>query len=581
MLKTLFYLLPLLFLGVFYFYPLTAILKESLVTSGQLNISQIGELFSRPFIWHVLWFTLWQAAVSTLITLTLGLPLAYVFAHFNFPAKRLLRALITVPFVMPTVVTAAAFSALAGPNGMLNRWLETLFLLEEPPITLMQSIWGILLAHVFYNTSVIVRTVGGFWSRLSPHVNEAAAVLGADVRRRWLHITLPLLAPSILASSLLVFLFCFTSFGVVLIIGGLRYSTIEVEIYRQTVALFNLPLAAVLSLLQIVVTFGIMSLYTRMQSKLSVSLSQHRSIVSTSLEQKNWPLVLVTAVAVLTLLAPLIALAWRSVSLGEEWITLRYYAELTINRAQSAFFVAPVIAIWNSVLYALITTVCSLLLGISGAYLLVDNDRLQRHLGSLLANVEGASSRSRRRRKARIVEDRLRIAGRLSFLLDPLLLLPLGTSAVTLGFGYILSMGSWRTSLWLIPMAHTLIAAPFVVRTFLPALRSLDPRIQEAAAILGASPARVWWEIDVPVLFRAVLVGAMFAFSISLGEFGATLLVSRPDRPTMPMVIFQALGQPGLLNYGQALAMSTILMLVSAISIMVIERLRVQDLGEF
>jgi thiamine transport system permease protein len=171
--------------------------------------------------------------------------------------------------------------------------------------------------------------------------------------------------------------------------------------------------------------------------------------------------------------------------------------------------------------------------------------------------------------------------GWLTALLDPIFLLPLGTSAVTLGFGYIVAMGSWRTALWLTPVAHTLIAAPFVVRTFLPALRSLDPRLRESAATLGASPLRVWWAVDVPMLYRAGLVSAVFAFTISLGEFGATLLISRPDLPTMPMIIYRALGQPGLLNYGQALAMSTILMAVAALAMLLIERFRVQGVGEF
>ena len=142
-------------------------------------------------------------------------------------------------------------------------------------------------------------------------------------------------------------------------------------------------------------------------------------------------------------------------------------------------------------------------------------------------------------------------------------------------------MGNLRTSLWLTPIAHTLIATPFVVRTFLPALRGLDSRLRESAAVLGASSARTWWEVDVPILFRAAVVGAIFAFTVSLGEFGATLLISRPDTPTMPIVIYRALSQPGLLNYGQALAMSTLLMVVSALAFIAIERFRFRDLGEF
>src|SRR5205823_3532137 len=134
------------------------------------------------------------------------------------------------------------------------------------------TIWIILLAHVFYNVSVIVRTVGGFWASLNPHLQETAAVLGANPRRLFFAVTLPLLLPSVTAASLLVFLFCFTSFGVVLILGGLRFATLEVEVYRQAVSLFNLPLAAFLSLVQMALTFGVMAFYTRLQARASLPL---------------------------------------------------------------------------------------------------------------------------------------------------------------------------------------------------------------------------------------------------------------------------------------------------------------------
>jgi ABC-type spermidine/putrescine transport system permease subunit II len=118
---------------------------------------------------------------------------------------------------------------------------------------------------------------------------------------------------------------------------------------------------------------------------------------------------------------------------------------------------------------------------------------------------------------------------------------------------------------WLVVLAHTLVALPFVVRSVLPALRSIHPRLHEAAALVGASPWRVWREVDLPIVARAVLVGAMFAFTVSMGEFGATSLIARPERPTMPIAIYRFLGRPGAANYGQALAMSTLLMLARLI----------------
>jgi thiamine transport system permease protein len=550
------YSLPLIFLAIFYFYPLFRILRLSLFVDEQLTLRSIGEILNRPFVWRVLWFTTWQATVSTLLTLLLGLPLAYFFARYHFPGKTILRALTTIPFVMPTVVVAAAFTTLAGNNGILNAWLQALFELDRPPLQITRSIWGILLAHVFYNVSVILRTVGGFWANLNPRLGEAAGVLGASPRRVFLRVTLPLLMPSILAASLLVFLFCFTSFGVVLILGGLRYATLEVEIYRQAVELFNLPVAAFLSLLQMLITFTVMAIYTTLQARTSLPLEM-RPQQSTARRASHLRTRLLLSVGMLAaiafLLSPLLALAWRSFTLGDGGFTVQYYAELGVNRRQSAFFVPPVVAVRNSLIYAVASTFLSLLLGIVSAYLL---------------------ARPRARTASRATQRALAI-------LDPIFLLPLGTSAVTLGFGYIISMGQLRTSLLLVPIAHTLIAAPFVVRTFLPALRGLDPRLRESAAVMGAQPARVWWHVDVPMLFRAALVGAVFAFTISLGEFGATLLISRPDAPTMPVVIYRALGEPGLLNYGQALAMSTILMLVSAAGLVVIERFRIGGAGEF
>lgn len=563
------YSLPLIFLAIFFFYPLARILQESLIADGRLDLVGVLDTLTAPFVWKVLWFTIWQAALSTLCTLLLGLPLAYLFSHFDFPGKTIIKALITVPFVMPTVVVAAAFTTLAGANGLLNEWLQAAFSLNEPPLQIMRSVWGILLAHVFYNVSVIVRTVGGFWSNLNPRLNEAARVLGANRARLLIEVTLPLLLPSIVAASLLIFLFCFTSFGVVLILGGLRFATLEVEIYRQTMSLFNLPVAATLSLLQMVLTFVIMTIYTRLQARAARPLEMNPQIRTARAPRsvRGWLLLVgALAVALLLLLSPLIALAWRSFTLGGDGFTLQFYQELNINRRNSAFFVAPLIAVRNSLIYALATMCLSLVLGIISAYLLVRRPTTLPLLGD--------TTLSR-------IQERPAQKSRVSALLDPIFLLPLGTSAVTLGLGYIIAMGSLRTSPILVPIAHTLIATPFVVRTFLPALRSLDPRLRESAAVMGASPSRVWREIDLPLLFRAALVSAVFAFTISLGEFGATLLVKRPEFPTMPIVIFDALGKPGLLNYGQALAMSTILMVVSALGLIIIERFRFGDVGEF
>jgi thiamine transport system permease protein len=340
---------------------------------------------------------------------------------------------------------------------------------------------------------------------------------------------------------------------VILILGGPRFATLEVEIYRQTAHLFNLPLAAALSLVQVLFTLGLMLVYTRTQARLTVPLGFRPRRV-TQRRPRTWRarvLVMVNVAFMLMLLVtPLLALVERSLSVGaEDGYSLRYYQQLSYSRRGSILFVPPWQAVRNSVVFGAVTVFLSLVLGTLAAQLLA------------------------------------RPRSRLARWLDPLFMLPLATSAVTLGFGYIVALDkpplNLRVSPALVPLAHTLVALPFVVRSLLPVLRGIQPGLREAAAVLGASPWRVWREVDLPIVARAMLVGAVFAFTISLGEFGATVLIARPQYPTLPVAIYRFLGQPGAANYGQAMAMSALLMLVCAVGFLAIERFRIGEVGEF
>ncbi len=545
------YLLPLIFLALFFFYPLFKILALSLFPEGRLDPAPFLTLVSDAYYTRVLAFTGGQALLSTALTVLAGMPAAYVFARYNFRGKSLFRALTTIPFVMPTMVVAAAFTALFGRAGLFNQALISLFGLESPPIQLQNTLALVLIAHVFYNASIIVRMVGGFWANLDPRIEEASRVLGASRWRTFVHVTLPLLWPSIAAASLLVFLFCFTSFGVILVLGGPQWTTLEVEIYYQAVPFFNLPLAAALSLVQMVLTFAIMALYTRLQALAAVPLNL-RPTEATQHRPTTWRTRLVVWVSLgsllLLLVTPLLALVGRSFTL-EGPFTTHYYQALFTNPTQSFFYVSPAVAIRNSLLIAGSTVVLSVIIGLISAYLLA------------------------------------KPSGSLRAVLDPVFMLPLGTSAVTLGFGYIIALDqpplNLRASPVLLPLAHTLVAFPFVVRSLLPALRGLNPHWREAASVMGASPLQIVRTIDLPIIGRALLVGAVFAFTISIGEFGTTLLIARPSLPTMPVVIYRLLGAQGALNQGQGLAMSTLLMLVCAAGFILIERFRMGDIGEF
>ncbi|MFC8606024.1 ABC transporter permease, partial [Streptomyces olivaceus] len=336
---------PVAFFAVFFAYPVAAIVARGLRVDGGWRFGRIGDVLAQSDVRHVLWFTTWQALASTALTLLVALPGAYVFARFDFPGKQALRAVVTVPFVLPTVVVGTAFLALVGRGGLLD---------ELWGLRLDTTVWGILLAHVFFNYAVVVRTVGGLWSQLDPRQEEAARMLGASRLRAWRQVTLPALAPAVAAAALMVFLFTFTSFGVVQILGGPAFSTLEVEIYRQTSQVFDLATAAVLTLVQFAAVAAVLAVHawTVRRRETALTLVDAATTARRPRGRGQWALlagVLVTVAVLLVL--PLAVLVQRSLGASG----FGYYRALT-REDGGAFLAAPIEAIGNSLQYAVAAT---------------------------------------------------------------------------------------------------------------------------------------------------------------------------------------------------------------------------------
>ncbi len=543
-------MVPLAFLGLFFAYPVGAIVVRGLRPDGHWQLGVFGDVLRDPYQRRIAWFSLWQAAASTVLTMVVAMPMAALFARFEFRGRRVLWSLLLVPFVLPTVVVGAAFLALVGPKGTTG-------------VDLHGTIGLVLIAHVFFNVAVVVRTVGGLWGNLDPSLEEAARTLGASRWKAFREVTLPLLRPAIAAASSIVFLFCFTSFGVVLLLGGPRARTLEVEIYDQTARFLRLDIAAVLAIVQLVGVGLALVLYARYQQRRSVQQAlRPRSEVAhapRTTGERLFVASVLTGMAV-GLGAPLAVLVWRSFATGGT-PTLRYWQALGASPRGGTLFVSPWSAVGNSLAAAAVATVVAVTVGGLAAWALARPRRASRGRG--LGSVGNA--------------------GRASF--DAVLMLPLATSAVTVGFGFLIALDKppvdLRDSWWLVPLAQATVAVPFVIRILVPVLRSIDGELREAAAVLGASPAQTWREVDLPIVFRALLVSAGFAFAISLGEFGATVFLARPDRPTVPVAIYRFLGRPGAVNLGQGMVLATLLMAVTATVVLLIDRVRVGQLGEF
>jgi thiamine transport system permease protein len=501
------------FLLIFFAYPLAVILQRGLSPAAFIDILQ------NPYYVERFLFTLYQALLSTLLTTVLGLPSALLFARYTFPGKRLLRAAFTIPFVMPTVVVAIGFLSLVGPRGFLQ-------------VNLRDTFGLLLLAHVFYNYAVVVRIVGAYLEGQGSRLREAAAMLGSNPWRTLFRITLPIAMPAVLAAATLVFIFCFTSFGVILLLTpSPEFATLEVEIYRLTSRLLDLEGSSVLVVVQLLSIILLTLLYTRLQEKLSVTFKNPQPLERPRAMARGL-LGINFLFAFVLILSPLVALSVGAFVSEGRFPSVSNFQTLT-ETPRTIGFAGARQAVINSLRFAVSSTILSLIVGFAFAY----------------AVVRGGWR-----------------------WLDSLSLLPLATSAVTLGLGYLLAFPLLRTNPWGLTLAHTLIAFPFVTRSLIPALRSMPKNVVGAATMLGVSPLGLLFRVELPLLAPSLITAASFAFAVSLGEFGATLVIQSERFATLPIAIADRLGRPGATNYGAALALAFILMSVTAAIMLLLER---------
>lgn len=529
--------LPVAVLGVFFVLPVAGMVARGFWPDGAFDPGAVVEVLTRPRVHRVLWFTVWTAGVATALSLLLGLPAAYALHRLDFPGRSVIRGLLLVPFVLPTVVVGVAFRQLLrddGPLGFLG--------LDGTPVAIVAGL-------VFFNVAVVIRTVGAAWESLDRRPGEAATTLGAGPGQVFRTVTLPALRPAIASAASVVFLFCATAFGVVLTLGGTRYASVETEIYLLTTDMLDLSAAAALSILQLVVVVALLAVAGRARATTD---SVSRVLAAPARPRRSdLPQLALTALLLAAVATPVLTLVGGSLRDDGGW-TFANYRALTTDGSDQSLVVPVTEALLNSLRTAVDATWMALLLGV------------------LVATVVTRRSRSRRERRIRGV-------------LDGFFMLPLGVSAVTLGFGFLITLDrpplDLRDSALLVPIAQALVALPLVVRTLVPVLGGIDDRQRQAAASLGAGPLRAVLTVDLPVVWKPLLAAAGFAFAVSLGEFGATSFLARDDYPTMPIVIFRLIGHPGELNYGMALAAAVVLASVTAVVMLAVERLRVPALG--
>lgn len=500
--------IPLAFVAVLFYWPIAK------VTSLGFSGAWLSTLFS-PRNSEIIWFTLWQAVLSTGITLGLAIPGAYLLYRKYFPGREIVRALITVPFVLPSIVVAVGFTVFRDVHQF---WIDLgLTFLENP-------VYWIIGAHVFVNYAIAVRTIGGVWSTMDQEIEEAAELDGAGRLKTLLAISLPQLRPAIYSAAALVFLFSATSFGIVLVLGEGQVQTIETAIYFSATQFLDLEAAAALVLVQTLITAAAFLVGSGL-SKGTVGLEQvSEGLRKPRVDRRDLPATGITSVIVVGLLVmPMLLVLVEAFSVGEGF-GLQNFANLSTRGARNLLNISVLDAAGNSVRNMLIAAAIAFLLGTMISWLLV-----------------------RTRRK----------------FLDLVFLIPLGVSSVVLGFGFLVAFeATWlplRSSWLIVPLAQSLIALPMVIRLVYPALVAIGKEPIEQASLDGASAWQIWRFVESGMI-RGVLATALgYAAIVSIGEFGASSFLAYGSQGTIPTLLFRLIARPGEQNYGMAMAVSAIL----------------------
>lgn len=615
-------LIPLLISLFFFFIPLFFVLIDAVISdSGHITFEFLRDTLVNPLNLYFIRFTINQAIISSIITIIIGFPGAYIFAKYQFPGSRSLKTILTVPFVLPPIVVVLGFVLLLGPNGILNSFLMTFFNLQNPPIHLYKTFEGIILVHAFYNVPIVLHLVSSAWTKANVDMEEVATALGSRKFHFFRYVTFPQISSAILASGILTFLYCFTSFAVVLSLGGIQFKTLEVQIYSLFYYRYDYHQAAALALFQLLITSVLIILYLYF-SEPAFKRERFTAFLPTIWIKFVQFLVIGGIVLILLyfrvdiiliFLLGLIGVGFRKygrstpLTIGEirKRSKMKLRALLTQSKIQfcmiviyitslTVFLLSPIIIIFLSAFYDRMTNNWDIdaffsLLGFrindnglvwvpesipalgakTSAINLIFNSLFFALVTLILSAFFGVLSIYAIRRS-----DFLGRHSVLALFISWALVLPLVTSSITIGLGMLRTFGFIRISsqdAWIpIILAHLIAAYPFVSRTVSTAYNKIDLGLIEMGKTLGASRWHIFRNIEFPIISTGILAGATFALAISFGEFGATYFIARSEFTTMTIGIYKFLSLRQLQN---SAIMASILILVCIIAFLLVQKL--------
>ncbi len=538
------FLFPFLFILLAFYIPLI-----NLFASG-FSAGRFGDFLTDGYYWNVFLFTVKQSFFSAFFSMVAGLPGAWIMSNFRIPGKKIIKSVTAVPFVLPSILVVLGFVLLFGNNGIINSGAIKLFHLEKPPFQILYSFKAIILAHVFYNCPLFIRIVSSAWEKISQEIIEAAESLGASGRRVFTAAVLPQILPPVIAAFSLVFILCFMSFSIILVLGGgPKYTTLEVEIYRLARINADFSSACSLAVLQSAVTLSFLFFYSAIQKKTSYTFSPSPYLApvpvflshgaqeggktrSVTLFQKLMIfifLLFLFIVIVMPLLMIIIeSFKYKVSHAGSSGFSLRWYAK--------SFSELGLLPVKNSLLIAFLNTLFTVIVSVTALSFLKRKNKIQKAV------------------------------------METFFVMSMGVSSIILSLSYMKIMSSYKMNiapLVLLCAAHSTVFLPLVFKSISVFYDRMDRSIIESAESIGAGSWRILFTIELPFIRGGIITGSVLAFALSMGEINSTLMIAPDSFITIPVAIYRLIGA---YNFSQACAMGTILILTCIASFLILDR---------
>ena len=531
LLLLLLFIVPFLLLAIFFYVPVITVFIKGFSKEG------LKAVVTDSYCRSICLFSLKQGALSTLLSAAIGFPGAYILARYSFRGKGFLKALITVPYVLPPIAAVLGIVLLIGNNGIINRALMALSGAEQPPLKLLYSLKAILIAHTFYNIPLFIRFVYPVWEKIPVSLYEAGKSLGAGRWRLFRTVTCPWLLCPFIAACALIFVLCFMSFSLVLVLGGgPQYSTMEVEIYKLARTTSNITKACALGGIESLITLLFISLYTaagHQQNSYPVPVGKHGTVPAKKLSVRHFPAVLYIIFLIVYVAMPMVTIALNSFTGKSGWgksngLTLNWYKA----------FNQPVMynPVMNTLFIAVSTVICAIVLSL------------------IISAVISRWPKG-------------------SFLIQIFFFASLGISSILLSLGFTLTisnLGFRPNGKLLLIAVHTAAVLPFTIKAISLFYSRINRSCIECAQSLGAKPLRILWTVKLPMIKNGIFTAGIFAFAVSAGEVNGALMLAPEGFTTMPVAIYRLIGA---YRFFQACAMGTVLLLICIAAFYAIDRL--------